>query len=225
MEALRVDICAYTASFRVPGMMGYQITSPVPPPSTIYGLLAAACGREVTPEETWVAYRFEYEALAQDLEKIIGFGEGGPRWDKKLNAVNTVPITRQFLYNPRLILYIKPGEVAGAFRHPRYSLLLGRSQDVAYVDRFKQTELVPVSEAQMAGVLLPFPAPGIPSRIFSFPTYFHMATRRALAVKPFHVLDVAQRPQTVSIPNLLYREQGEANSLAVPLFDLKVLAP
>jgi hypothetical protein len=27
MDAVRIDIRAYTASFRVPGMMGYQITS------------------------------------------------------------------------------------------------------------------------------------------------------------------------------------------------------
>jgi CRISPR-associated Cas5-like protein len=49
LSAVRVEIRAYSASFRLPGMMGYQATSPVPPPSTVYGILAAACGREVTP--------------------------------------------------------------------------------------------------------------------------------------------------------------------------------
>lgn len=228
MEAVRIDLRAYTASFRVPGMMGYQTTSPVPPPATIYGILAAAAGREVTPDETWIAYRFEYDALAQDLEKIIGFSESGPHWDKKLNGVNTVPIIRQFLFNPRLVLYLKPGAAAEAFRRPRYPLLLGRSQDVAYVERHEATVLESVDEAQVAGILLPFPLPalGVPSRISSFPTFFSLgATRRALAVKPFHVLDARSGVRLVRLPGLLFQETGGREPLAVPLFDRRVLAP
>jgi len=226
VEAIRIDLRAYTASFRIPGMMGYQVTSPVPPPATVYGLLAAAAGREVTPDETWIAYRLEYDALAKDLEKIIGFAEGGPRWDNKLNAVNTLPIIREFLFNPHLILYLKPGEVAEAFRRPRYSLLLGRSQDVAYVDYHASVELEPVMEAQTTGVLLPFPAHGVPSRIASFPTFFNLqASRRALAVKPFHILDAAHGVERVAVPDLLFQELGNTNSMAVPLFDRMVLAP
>ena len=224
MDAVRIDLCAYTASFRIPSMMGYQTTSPVPPPATIYGLLAAAIGREVTPEETWIAYRFEYDAQAQDLEKIIGFFEGGPKWDNKLNAINTAPIVRQFLFNPRLVLYLKPGAVADAFQRPRYPLLLGRSQDVAYVQTWQEVAIVPVTEGSLAGVLLPFPTRGVQSRLSSFPTWFGVnSPRRALAVKPFHILDSASGPQAVTVANLLYQEAG--GKLAVPLLDMKVLAP
>lgn len=226
MEAVRIDLRAYTASFRVPGMMGYQTTSPVPPPATVYGIIAAAAGREVTPDETWVAYRFEYDALAEDLEKIIGFSESGPYWAKKLNGVNTIPITRQFLFNPHLTLYLAPGKAAESFLRPRYPLLLGRSQDVAYVERYKTTTLEPTMETSVAGVLLPFPTPGVPSQIFSFPTFFSLGVaRRALAVKPFHVLDFKSGFQRVSLPDLLFREQDKEEMLAVPLFDRKVLSP
>lgn len=225
MDAVRIDLRAYTASFRVPGMMGYQITSPVPPPATVYGLLAAASGREVTPDETWIAYRFEYEALAQDLEKVITFFEGGPKWSAKINAVNTAPIVRQFLFNPHLVLYLKPGAAAEAFHRPRFPLLLGRSQDVAYVERHAATTLERVESTETTGVLVPFPAPGVPSQLFSFPTYFEMATRRALAVKPFHILDALRGRQTVHVPGLFHREPDGRDALAVPLFDQKVLAP
>ena len=141
MDAVRIDLRAYTASFRVPGMMGYQVTALAPPPATIYGLLAAAAGKEVTPDDTWIAYRFEYDALAQDLEKIIIFSESGPTWEPKLGAVKSAPITRQFLFNPRLVLYVAPGPTAEAFLRPRYPLLLGRSQDVAYVECWRPTPL------------------------------------------------------------------------------------
>jgi CRISPR-associated protein Cas5t len=225
MDAIRIDLHAYTASFRIPGMMGYQVTSPVPPPSTIYGILAAANGREVTPDETWIAYRCHYEALARDLEKIISFREGGPYWDKKLNAVNTMPITREFLYKPHLVLYLKPGKVAEAFLRPRYPLLLGRSQDVAYVEGYMTTTLEPVSSGKATGVLIRFPAVNVRSRVLSFPTYFEMEARRPLAVKPFHVLDGRNQPQTISVPNLLYRDTEDETGLVVPIFNEEELSP
>lgn len=225
MDAVRIDLRAYSASFRVPGMMGYQLTSPVPPPATVYGLLAAAAGREVTPDETWIAYRLEYEALAQDLEKIVSFFEGGPKWSTKINAVNTAPVTRQFLFNPRLVLYLKPGEAAEAFRRPRYPLLLGRSQDVAYVAAQRPVMLESVEKGLASGVLVPFPAPGVRSQLFSFPTYFSVGvTRHALAVKPFHVLDALRGPQPVSVANLFFQETGGEEPLAVPRFDRKALS-
>lgn len=225
MDAIRIDLRAYTASFRIPGMMGYQTTSTVPPPATVYGIVAAANGREVKPTETWIGYRFEYKAMAQDLEKIIAFSERGPYWDKKLNAVNTVPIIREFLYQPHLVLYLKPGPCAEAFLRPRYPLLLGRSQDVAYVERYEQTTLEPVTEARARGVLMPFPVHKVRSRIVGLPTYFDMATRKALAVKPFHILDPMAPEQKVQVPNLLYRDVNDQSDLGIPVLYQSVLMP
>ncbi|MGC8667547.1 MAG: CRISPR-associated protein Cas5 [Chthonomonadales bacterium] len=225
MDAIRIDLRAYTASFRIPGMMGYQATAMVPPPATVYGIVAAANGREVSPAETWIAYRFSYEARCQDLEKIIAFREGGPYWDRKLNAVNTVPIIREFLYEPHLVLYLKPGKCSEAFLRPRYPLLLGRSQDVAYVERFEPTQLDRVVVAHVRGVLVPFPIHGVRSRILGLPTYLDMATRKPLAVKPFHVLDPADPPQKAPDANLFYRDRNDQTGLAVPVLDERILMP
>lgn len=120
MEAVRIDVHAYTASFRVPGMMGYQVTSPVPPPSTVYGLIATAAGRDVSPDEAWIAYRFRYDCFARDLEKVIIYGEGGPVWDIKRHSPKTNVLTREFLFGAELTLYLAPGAVADAFLRPRY---------------------------------------------------------------------------------------------------------
>ena len=226
MEAVRVEIRAYTASFRIPGMMSYQITSPVPPPSTIYGLLAAAAGREIAPEETWVAYRFTYRAMQEDLEKIIIYDEKGPVWLKAQYGPKTNVLRRQFLFDPHLTLYVQPGRVAEAFLKPRYPLLLGRSQDVAYVESLTQTNLEPTQEAEIAGVLLPFPIADarMKSRLMSFPTFYGVAPgRRPRAVKPFHVIDGLLKNETlktqrVAVANLFYSELGHS-PLGVPLFD------
>ena len=231
MEAVRVEIRAYTASFRIPGMMSYQVTSPVPPPSTIYGLLAAAMGREVTPEETWIAYRCTYLAVQEDLEKIIIYDEKGPVWQKALYQPKTNVLRRQFLFEPRLTLYLQPGAVAEAFLRPRFPILLGRSQDVAYVESLTQATLEPTEQAEMAGVLLPFPVadPRMKSRLMSFPTFYPIAPgRRPRAVKPFHVIDGLSKNGTlkteaVTVPDLLYKEINYS-PLGVPLFDTRQLS-
>lgn len=219
----RVEVRAYSASFRIPGLMGYQLTSPVPPPSTVYGLLAAACGREVTPEECPIAYRFDYDAVAEDLEKIIFFGEKGPQWSAKMSAVASGVVTRQFLANPRLTLYIPQGAVFEALQRPRFPLVLGRSQDVAYVSAARVAELEKVESAAVAGVVLPFPVrTQARSRLMALPTFYTVeAVRRARAVKPFHVFDALDKAQTVESA-LLWRDTQTGE--AVPLLDSQVLS-
>lgn len=215
---IRVEVRAYSASFRVPGMMGYQLTSPVPPPSTVYGLLAAACGREVTPEEASIAYHFDYDVLAEDVEKIIFFTEQGPKWSAKTGGVGSGVVTREFLANPRLTLYLPAGEAANALLRPRFPILLGRSQDVAYVASWREAMLESVEQAEVSGVLLPFPirSAQMRSRLLSFPTFHTVQEpRRARAVKPFHILDALAGKQMVGAPDLWRDVQtGEA----MPLF-------
>ncbi|MCC6446499.1 MAG: type I-B CRISPR-associated protein Cas5 [Armatimonadetes bacterium] len=224
MNAVRIQIQSYTASFKVPGMMGYQLTVPVPPPSTIFGLIMAAQGREVTPEETWIGYRFHFEAVEEDLEKIIAFTEKGPVWEEKLGGINTVPITRQFLYGATLILYLPEGQIAESFRRPCYPLLLGRSQDVAYVASIQATSLDPVELSEVEGVLLPFPVPdpSLRSELFSLPTYLPPTVpRRPRAVRTFQA--VVQR-QTVKVPGLLFQDITDSDRLAVPIFTPEKMA-
>ena len=215
---IRVEVRAYSASFRVPGMMGYQLTSPVPPPSTIYGLLAAACGREVTPEEASIAYRFDYDAKATDLEKIVLFGEKGPAWSQKIGGVASGVVMREFLANPCLTLYLPLGDAADALLRPRFPILLGRSQDVAYVASWRESTLESIETAEVGGVLLPFPirSAQMRSRLLSFPTFYTVQEpRRARAVKPFHILDALEGKQRVSAPDL-WRDIQTGD--VVPLF-------
>ncbi len=136
LDGIRVVLTAYTASFRVPHFVGYQLTLPVPPISTIYGLLAAAKGEWVAPDGVaWFAYRLEYEGQAFDVEAITQVERKKP--DEAPQFADRNVLNRQFLVWPRLTLYL-PADWADPFRRPRYQLLLGRTQDVATVE----TELV-----------------------------------------------------------------------------------
>lgn len=153
LDGIRVVLTAYTASFRVPAFVGHQLTLPVPPLSTVYGLLAAARGQWVAPDDVpWFAYRLEYEAQAFDLEAIIQVERQKPSESPQFTDRNV--LNRQFLVSPRLTLYLPP-EWTEPFRRPRFHLLLGRTQDVATVESLTPVQLESVGEGCVAGVLLP----------------------------------------------------------------------
>lgn len=158
LQAIRIEIAAYTASFRVPSFVGYQLTLPVPPLSTIFGLLSAAAGQWITPHDVeWLAYRCAYESRVLDVETIVQIERekphSAPRPRKPPQTTNVK--YREFLLFPCLVLYLPPGWVQ-VFRCPRFALLLGRTQDVAYVATMNMTELVPVHSGETGGILLPF---------------------------------------------------------------------
>ena len=201
IEAVCIEIGAYTASFRVPHLHGHQLTLDVPPPSTIFGLLSAAKGQWVIPgdEVPWVAYRFTYEAKGEDLETIIAFKKGG--------VVRNV-FRREFLLNPRLTLYLPERSWAEAFKRPRFPLVLGRSQDVAHVVRIRQAvSLEPVNEGEVSGILLPYRLvfrSRAPALVYNLPVAFESPYRRKLL--GLKIFGVIRGPWTVKGEGFLVKD-------------------
>ena len=71
MEAYRIQLSSWTASFRYPNLIsGFQPTLDVPPISTVLGLINAAAGKYVDYSLLTIGYYFEYGAKAIDLETI-----------------------------------------------------------------------------------------------------------------------------------------------------------
>ena len=99
MKFLRILIEGWTASFRYPTFIsGFQPTLPAPPLSTIYGLLSAVKGELVTPEDTNVGFVFFFFSKSVDLETIYEL--------KGLTGNKSNVAKREFLFNPRLYLYL-----------------------------------------------------------------------------------------------------------------------
>jgi len=95
MEALRIKIEGWTASFRYPGFIsGFQPTLPVPPLSTVYGLISAAKGELVGPDDVSIGYVFESQSKAIDLEAIYELSPG-------LTAKSNV-VKREFLFDAEM---------------------------------------------------------------------------------------------------------------------------
>ena len=181
---IRVKLKAWTASFRFPTFQsGYQPTLPVPPPSTIQGILSAVKGEPVyLTEMPYVGYVFRSGGKGVDLEKIYALGK-----------VETDIMKREFHYNAELYLYL-PDEWKELFERPRYQLLLGRSSDVATVDEIKKVELEE-KEAPLGGTVIPIEL-GLPGMIHALIVEYDYSTvpRMAKLVKPFVVLPFPRTP-------------------------------
>ncbi|MCS7065212.1 MAG: CRISPR-associated protein Cas5 [Fimbriimonadales bacterium] len=218
LDAIRIVLTAYTASFRVPGFVGHQLTLPVPPLSTIYGLIAAAAGRWVPPDEVeWLAYRCEYVGKATDLEAI--FTVERPKPDEAARFATRNVIQREFLSLPRLTLYLPPKWEA-PFRRPRYALLLGRTQDVAGVESLTQVALQPVDEGEVSGVLLPLELilqNSAPAWLQNLPIAFtDEPARRLRGMRVFGAVDALGRPVWVRAPHWLVQDPESA--AVMPLY-------
>jgi len=181
-SVLRVKLTSYTASFRHPGLIaGYQPTLPLPPLSTIYGLISAAKGSIVTPNDTFVGFLFFSEGKGTDLETIIK--------DKK-GKVATDIIKREFLAKITLYLYIDLN-FKKFFKKPYYQLLLGRSSDIAFVEDICEVKLVKKSNVRVGHTILTnIPSECRTAMIKALPTYFvDVVPRKAVGTRRYVLVD------------------------------------
>ena len=183
MKALRILIKGWTASFRFPGFIsGYQPTLPVPPLSTVYGLISAAKGEFVGAEDVSIGYVFTNEGKAVDIEVIYELSPG-------LTAKSNV-VKREFLLNPELYLYINDLSYETYFRRPHYPLLLGRSGDLVSVVAIEKVELKATENVKLGNTILPFWVEGSHGLVQALPTQFtDTIPRKAVGVKTYLMMN------------------------------------
>ena len=165
MKVIRVHITGWVSSFRNPLFIsGFQPTLPLPPLSAIYGMLTAAKGDWVTPHDASVGFVFHSKGKAVDLETIYQFSG-------KLDAKPNIN-RREFLVQPELYLYTPEICLRGALERPRYTLLMGRSSDLATVKSIDEVKLERKSETTYHNTILPFPDPQLHGQVQALPTHF-----------------------------------------------------
>lgn len=161
MRVLKVVAEGLTTSFRYPHFMQQiQPTYEMPPPATIYGHICSALGEWFDPEGVQFAIHFTFRARFEDIEHIHLLGQArgklrGTTLPKVLEGeIN--PFTRELLFRPRLVLYINRPEWVGAFRSPRYAVVLGRSQDLFTYTEVEVIELRQADNAYFEHTLAPY---------------------------------------------------------------------
>lgn len=172
MKFLHVRLEGWTATFRLPLIYsGTALTAPVPPYSTLLGLIGNLAAREIAPDETRIGYIFSSAGTSYDLETTRRL-----ELDKKSGRLKSQSVpgiaTRQFHVRPTLDLYLDNLDLREAFESPANAPCLGRSQDVAWIKHLEEVEAESCAEGDVRGTLVPFPQPGASGQILNLPDYF-----------------------------------------------------
>jgi CRISPR-associated protein Cas5t len=189
MKVFRVDITAWTASFRYPNLIsGVQPTLEVPPLSTVLGILNAASGKYLQHKQLAIGYYFEYAGKTFDLETIYMIqtnSKGRPSNNAKSNVIK-----REFMADVKLSLYLKDEELVNYLRSPYYDILVGRSGDLARVSLPKEVDLTEIQQAsRIKGQIVPLEGNFLPGKIQALPKYFsNEFPRKNLGTEPFTVI-------------------------------------
>jgi len=173
MNLLHVRLKGWTATFRLPLLYsGTGLTSPVPPYSTLLGLMGNVAGREVAPTETRIGYVFRSDGVGVDLETTWRF-EAKPRTGRLISQTQRGIAKRQFHVRPQLDLYLDNLNLLSIFENPVNPPCMGRSQDLAWIVGIpERVEAIPVEEGTVRGTLIPFPEPNAGGLILRLPDYF-----------------------------------------------------
>lgn len=216
MKLLRVRIRGWTATFRLPLLYtGTGLSAPVPPYSTLLGLIGSVAGREIQPDETRIGYEFRSEGLALDLERTQRL-----MMNPKTRQLRPQPergiAKRQFHVRPQLDLYLDNLDFRVVFESPQNPPCLGRSQDVAWVTAVDIVEAEAVAEGTVQGTLIPFPEPNAGGVILRLPEYFDNSdtgfTRRIGKLGMYQVIrhDAPARIRRAGLVRVEGMEDGQA---------------
>ncbi|MEC3996094.1 CRISPR-associated protein Cas5 [Actinacidiphila sp. DG2A-62] len=160
VPAWRAEFHAPVASFRDPLFPGVTRGLPVPPPSTVRGMLAAATGESLEPVVLGMAAWSEGSGVDTETYHPIAADGTNPSSGGRVRAVKggmTIR-DRSFLVDVHLTVWLPEpdGErIAQALRRPRWPLRLGRSQDVVHLEALRRVELQPAATAVVDHALAP----------------------------------------------------------------------
>jgi len=211
MEVHRIDITSWTASFRYPNLIsGVQPTLDVPPLSTVLGLINAAAGQYLKHQDLKIGYFFKYEAKEVDLETIYQISsdsKGRPSNNAKSNVIR-----REFLFETQLSLYIQDETIVSYLSKPYYDILLGRSNDLATVERIEKIELEIVENAtKVKGQIVPLEQNFLPGKIQALPIYFSDSIPRLnLGTQPFSI--IGHHARDIKTKLLAYRDSSQGKN-------------
>ncbi|MDT3396309.1 CRISPR-associated protein Cas5 [Streptomyces sp. B1866] len=170
LAAWRLEFHAPVASFRDPLFLGPAHGLPVPPPSTVRGLLAAATGELSESLPFGMAAWSEGGGVDAETYHPIAADGANPSVSGRVRAGKggmTIR-NRPFLVGVHLAVWL-PGadgdRIARAFRRPRWPLRLGRSQDLVHVTGREQVVLEPAEEAVVGHALAPVDGHQVPDAL------------------------------------------------------------
>ncbi len=158
MAAARIELAAPLASFRDPMFPGVTRCLPVPPLSTLRGMLAAATGRVAEHVELGVCAHADGSGVDTETYHPVASDGSNPAVAGRVAPVKggmTIR-ARPFLSRVHITLWIPDPEadrIVAALRRPVWGLRLGRSQDLVHIRAIAAVTLHPADEAVVGHAL------------------------------------------------------------------------
>ena len=156
-KVLEIRFSGWTATPRLPFVLsGNALCMPVPPYSTILGVIGCCLGRFVSPNEVKIGFQYLYDTVSLDIEtrrRLQFDGKKIKNHDKGSDAY-----MREFHTNPHLTVWIDRLDWKDYFESPVGTPALGRSQDLLQIEKVCVKEVLSVSEADLKGCMIPFNA-------------------------------------------------------------------
>ncbi|SHH58033.1 CRISPR-associated protein, Cas5t family [Anaerosphaera aminiphila DSM 21120] len=155
MKAIRFKVYQNMPNYKKPNSFQLKETYPLPPPSTVIGMIHNLCGYEEYKEMD-VSIQGKYYSKVNDLYTMYEFGnmefEKGRHQLYVKDNERKVGITRgvstvELLVDVELLIHVKPkdeslfDEIYNALKYPREYPSLGRREDIALIDDVKIVEL------------------------------------------------------------------------------------
>jgi len=109
-----------------------------PPPCTLHGLLCAAKGGWVEPEQLKIGWRMDYASATLDFQTCRLPQRKSYNWTKGTQRKDPSPREREFLAYPVLTLLVIAGVDFSWFIKPVNPLCLGRSEDLVTMKKIEQ---------------------------------------------------------------------------------------
>lgn len=141
-EIIKIDLWGQTAHFRIYGNQNFCDSYPLPPPSTVLGILREVLG-ERPPEPLILAIKGGYEGIFFDYRIFLGCAVASNSkkelWIGKIinRTVETKPLYVKVLYKPCYTVYLYSPHhhnfYLSKLNNPEGFVSIGRSEDLAMI--------------------------------------------------------------------------------------------
>lgn len=176
LQAIHVHLEGYTAFFKHPlTITGTQITLPLPPYSTLLGLVGACAGKVITHMDTRIGFEFRSVWVGPEIERterLVMEKSGKLKPHREGQGI----LKRYVHFKTCLDLYLTNTTLIDAFENPVSTPCLGRSQDIHWITRITKVNLERRHSGSLGPTLLPAMKEKIPSLIVRCPEWFQNDT-------------------------------------------------
>lgn len=163
MKVIKCKIYQNMPNYRKPNSFQLKETYPLPPPSTVIGMIHNLCGYEAY-QPMDISIQGKYYSKINDLYTVYEFGNQkyekgrhqlGVKDGDRMIGITRGVATAELLIDVELLIHIKPEdegqieEIYDALKYPREYPSLGRREDIALID---EVEIVELREVQDEGL-------------------------------------------------------------------------